>query len=141
MDIATAITAMPNAAPLAGLPQAWHWGEASGFECAAALSASGTLLFQHSLGSWDEGLVTAVLAYARAHETDLVVTPDRPFALAEGFAYPGRDFDVVGAIGPAAHEEHRQDGALHEATRAVFPTYRFSRLTWTVLCGGIAARW
>ncbi|HEU5331420.1 MAG TPA: hypothetical protein VFU73_01610 [Actinocrinis sp.] len=125
MDLAAAITAMPNAAPLAGPAQAWHWAKVPGFDFAAALSSDGKHLFQlYALDSYDEGLVTAVLVFAREHEAELIAAPDRPLALAEGFAPAGSGFDMVAAVGPGVHKYHEKDGPLHEATRAVFPAYR-----------------
>jgi len=125
MDLAAAITAMPDAAPLAGLPEAWHWAKAPGFDLAAALSTDGEHLFQlAALRSYDEGLVTAAFAFARQHEPELIAPPDQPLALAEGFAYPGRGFDIVVVVGPGVHKFHEKDGPLHEATRSLFPAYR-----------------
>lgn len=125
MDLAAVITAMPNAAPLTGLAQAWHWAKVPGFDFAAALSTDGKHLFQlYALDSYDEDLVTAALAFARQHEAELIAPPERPLALAEGFAAPGRGFDMVAAVGPGVHKYHEKDGPLHEATRAVFPAYR-----------------
>ena len=125
MDLAAVITAMPNATPLAGLPEAWHWAKVPGFDFAAAPSADGKHLFQlYALDSYDEGLVTAVLDFARRHEAELIVPPERPLALAEGFTHPASGFDMVAAVGPGVHKYHEKDGPLHEATRAVFPAYR-----------------
>src|SRR5262245_28922106 len=125
MDIPTVITAMPNAAPLAGLPDAWHWAQVPGFDFAAALSTDGRHLFQlYAHRCYDEDLVTAVLAFARHHESDLIAPPAQPLALAEGFAHPGRGFDMVVTVGPGVHKYHAEDGPLHEVTRAVFPAYR-----------------
>ena len=125
MILSAVITAMPGVAPLAGLPEAWHWAEVPGFDFAAALSGGGKYLFQlFARRSYDEALVTAALAFARQHESALIAPPERPLVLAEGFAHPGRGFDMVVAIGPRVHEYHDEDPSLHEATRAVFPAYR-----------------
>lgn len=125
MDLAAVITSMPNAAPLAGLPEAWHWAKVPGFDFAAALSSDGKHLFQlYALDSYDEDLVTAALAFARQHEAELIGPTDRPLALAEGFAHPPRGFDMVAAVGPGIHKYHEKDGPVHAATRAVFPAYR-----------------
>ncbi|MGH6655210.1 MAG: hypothetical protein ACRDVE_08390, partial [Actinocrinis sp.] len=125
MDLAAVISAMPNAAPLAGLPQAWHWDKAPGFDLAAALSSDGKYLFQlAALRSYDAGLVADALAFARQHESELILSPDRPLALAEGFAHPGRSFDMVVAVGPGVHKFHEKDGQLHDVTRSVFAAYR-----------------
>jgi len=125
MDLAAVIAAMPNAAPLAGLPDAWHWTRVPGFDFAAALSSDGKHLFQlFALRSYDEDLATAVLAFARQHEADLIAPPDQPLALAEGFAHPGRGFDMVATVGPGVHKYHAEDGPVHQVTRAVFPIYR-----------------
>ncbi|MGH6656356.1 MAG: hypothetical protein ACRDVE_14270 [Actinocrinis sp.] len=125
MDLAAVFTAMPNAAPLAGLSEAWHWAEVPGFDFTAALSSDGRHVFEFfALRSYDEGLAVSVLAFARQHESELIAVPDRPLVLAEGFAYPGRGFDMVAAIGPGVHENHDEDGPLHAVTRVVFPVYR-----------------
>jgi hypothetical protein len=125
MDLAAVIAAMPNAEPLAGLPDAWHWAKVPGFDVAAALSSDGTHLFQlYAHDCYDEDLVTAVLAFARQHEAELIAPPARPLALAEGFAHPGRGFDMVVDVGPGIHKYHAEDGPVHEVTRAVFPAYR-----------------
>ncbi|MGH3417290.1 MAG: hypothetical protein ACRDSS_12545 [Actinocrinis sp.] len=125
MDLAKMVTGMPNATPLAGLPEAWHWAEVPGFDFAAALSSDGKHLFQlYALRSYDEGLVTAVLGFARQHESALILSLDRPLALAEGFAHPGRGFDMVAALGPGVHKYHAAHGPAHEATRAIAPAYR-----------------
>jgi hypothetical protein len=125
MDLATVVTAMPNATPLPGLPEAWHWAKVPGFDFGTALSGDGKHLLQLiALRSYDEDLVTAVLAFARRHESELIGPPDQPLALVEGFAYPGRGFDTVVAVGPGVHKFHEKDGPLHELTRSVFPAYR-----------------
>ncbi len=125
MDLAGTIAAMPNAEPLAGLPDAWHWAKVPGFDFAAALSGDGKHLFQlYALDCYDEGLVTDVLAFAREHEAELILPPDRPLALAEGFAHAGRGFDMVAAVGPGVHKYHKGDSEMHEATRAIAPAYR-----------------
>jgi hypothetical protein len=125
MDLAAVITAMPNAAPLVGLPEAWHWAKVPGFDFAAALSSDRRHLFQlFALDSYDEDLVTAVLAFARQREAEMIAPPAQPLALAEGFAHPGRGFDMVVDVGPGVHKYHAEDGPLHEVTRAVFPAYR-----------------
>jgi hypothetical protein len=125
MDLAAAITAMPNATPLAGLSAAWHWAKAPGFDFAAALSGDGKHLFQlYALRSYDEDLVTCALAFARQHEAALILPPDRPLALVEGFAYHGRGFDMLAAVGPGVHKYNDKDAPVHQATRAVFPAYR-----------------
>ncbi len=125
MDLAGVITAMPNAAPLAGLPEAWHWAEVPGFDFAAAPSGDGKHLFQlFALRSYDEDLATAVLAFAREHGAELIGPPDQPLALVEGFEHPGHGFDMVAAVGPGIHKYHAADAPLHEATRSVFAAYR-----------------
>src|ERR1700753_3132290 len=104
VDLAANFSAMPNASPLAGLSGAWHWAKVPGLDFAAALSADGEHAFQcFALRTYDEGLVTAVLAFARRHEDELLAPPDRPLVVAEGFTHEGFEFDTVVAFGPLLH--------------------------------------
>jgi hypothetical protein len=115
---------MPNVEPLAGLPNAWHWASAPGFDSAAALAADGERAFRlYALDSYDEGLVTAALSFARDHHGELAVL-GKPLTLAEGFTHPGFGFDMVAAKGPGLHEYHQEDPLVHAATWAVCPAFR-----------------
>lgn len=125
MDLASTFSAMPNASRLDGLSEAWHWSTAPGFDSAAALSSDGKHAFQcYALDSYDEGLVTAVLSFAREHDGEVIAPPERPLVVVEGFTHPGYRFDTVVAFGPAVHKYHDQDPDVHLATRAVQPAYR-----------------
>src|SRR5690349_15589737 len=125
VELASTFEAMPNAGRLDDLSEAWHWWTAPGFDFAAALSQDGKHVFQcYALESYDEGLVAAVLSFAREHENELVAAPDRPLVVAEGFAHPGYTFDTVVAFGPTVHKYHEDNRELHQATRAVQPAYR-----------------
>jgi hypothetical protein len=125
VDLAAAFSAMPDATPLAALPDAWHWALAPGLDFTAALSRDREHVFQcFALRSHDADLVAAVLSFARAHEDPVLTPPDRPLGLAAGFAHPGSWFDAVVTFGPALHRHQEQEPELHEAIRAVQPAYR-----------------
>lgn len=125
MDLAATFSAMPDATPSTALPDAWHWALAPGLDFTAALSQDREHAFQcFALRSYDADLVAAVLSFARAHEDIVLSPPDRPLAVAEGFAHPGFGFDTVVSFGPALHRHQEQEPELHEAIRAVQPAYR-----------------
>ena len=46
MDLAATFAAMPNAAPLEGVPDAWTWSHAPKFGFGAVLSGDGEHAFQ-----------------------------------------------------------------------------------------------
>jgi hypothetical protein len=121
VDLAATFAAKPNASPLAGLPDAWHWSLARGLDFAATLSQDGTHVFQCFAlhGCYDERLVTDVLAFARAHE--MLASP---LVVVEGFTSPDRAFDTVVAFGPTVHRHHEDNPELRQAIRAVQPAYR-----------------
>jgi hypothetical protein len=123
VDLAAVFASAPKATPLDSLPDAWRWGLAPKLDFAAALSTDRKHAFQlFALRTYDEGLVVAVLSFAREHESELVAPPEQPLTLAEGFSHPSHQFDVVVTIGPSVHKY--QEGEAHERTRAVFPAYR-----------------
>jgi hypothetical protein len=125
VDLASTFSGMPGAGPLAGLSEAWHWAMAPGLDFGVALSADGEHVLQcFALRSYDEGLVTAVLSFAREHADVLVAPPERPLVMAEGFAHPGYRFDTVVAFGPGLHRHHADTPEVHQAIRAVQPAFR-----------------
>ena len=125
VDLASTFSAMPNVSRLDALAEAWHWAMAPGFDFAAALSQDGKHAFQcYALDSYDEGLVAAVMSFAREHEGELIASPDRPLVVVEGFAHPGYALDTVVAFGPAVHKYHADNPELQKATRAVQPAFR-----------------
>ena len=125
MDLASIFSTMPNTSRLDALPEAWHWSDTPGFDFVATVSGDGKHVFQsHELDSYDEELAVAVLAFARAHDEELVGLRERPLLVIEGFAQPGRVFDILVALGPTVHGYHKDNAELHAATRAVFPAYR-----------------
>jgi len=114
---------MPNAVALGGLPDAWRWAIAPGFDSCAAVYAGGTRAFQvYALDSYDEGLAVALLSFARAHSSAL--TTDAPLTLVEGFSHPGYEFDAVAAAAPSLHRWYPDDAEMNDAVRAVVPVYR-----------------
>jgi hypothetical protein len=125
VDLASTFSGMPGASPLAGLSEAWHWAMAPGLDFGAALTGDGKNALQcFALRSYDEGLVTAVLSFAREHADVLVAPPERPLVVAEGFAHPGYGFDTVVAFGPGLHRHHEETPEVHQAIRAVQPAFR-----------------
>lgn len=126
MDLASVFAGMPQVSPLPGLPDAWHWAMAPGFDFAAGLSADREHAFQcYALDSYDEELAVAILSFARAHGAELIAPPERPLVLVEGFAHAPYGFDAFVAIGPGVHKYHaKENPEAHERTRAVFPAFR-----------------
>ena len=125
MDLASTFSAIPNATPLAGLTDAWHWSLAPGFDFAAALSQERTHVFQcYALRSYDEDLARAIMSFAREHGSELIAPPERPLMIVEGFAHSPRMFDTLVAISPSIHRYHEENPELNTVTRAVFPAYR-----------------
>jgi hypothetical protein len=123
VDLASIFAAMPNAAPLDGLPEAWHWSLAPGLDYSAALS-QGYVFQANALRSYDSDLALALLSFAREH-SELIAPPERPLVVVEGFSHSPQTFDTVVAVSPRVHKHHaRENPELHEVTRAVFPAYR-----------------
>jgi hypothetical protein len=125
VDLAAMYSGLPGASALAGLSDAWYWATAPGFDSAAALSEDGEHAFEcFAVDSYDEGLVTAVLAFAREHADALLAPPDRPLVVAEGFSHPGFKFDTVVVFGPAVHTYYEETPDVHQAVRAAQPAFR-----------------
>ncbi|GAA1235382.1 hypothetical protein GCM10009665_26930 [Kitasatospora nipponensis] len=126
MDLSETLSGMPAAEALAGLPDAWHWSPNPRFHFTAALAADGKHAFQvNTLDSYDPELVTALLAYARAH-TDQLLGDPRPLVALPGFSAAGRDVDTAAVAAPRAHTYHaRENAALHALTYAVFPGWHY----------------
>ncbi|MFF3405434.1 hypothetical protein ACFYW8_04315 [Streptomyces sp. NPDC002742] len=91
MDIRAVVSGFPNAEPLPGPADAWHWSPAPGIDFAGALSADGRRLLQLSArNSYDQELAVATLEFAREHEEGIFA--GRPhLGTAGGFAAPGED--------------------------------------------------
>ncbi|CAL9489591.1 MULTISPECIES: hypothetical protein [Streptomyces] len=125
MDVRAVVTAFSGAAPLPGLPDAWHWSPAPGIDFAGALSADGKRLLQLSgRDSYDEDLAVATLRFARKHEDEMVARNSFLGAL-EGFEPPtGRRFDAVVAVAPQVHRFYRAEKPeLTEHVRLTYPAY------------------
>lgn len=123
MDLRETYAAMPGAAPLDDLPDAWHWAKAPGFDYSAALFADGGRVFQaYALDSYDEGLAVALLSFARSHSAELAI--DRPLSLAEGFSHPGYAFDAVVSVSPSLHRLYPDNAELNALVHPVVPAHR-----------------
>ncbi|GGR01996.1 hypothetical protein [Kitasatospora griseola] len=126
MDLAATLSGMPGAKALPGLPQAWHWSPNPRFHFAAALTDDQQHVLQiNTMGTYDEELVGAALAFAREHTARITDDP-RPLIPLTGFTTGYRDFDTVAVASPAAHTYHaRENQNLHQATYAVFPGWHY----------------
>jgi hypothetical protein len=124
MDLTSKVAAQPGAAPIEGLPDAWHWSRMI-FNFDAVLTPDHEhLLEMRVMGRYDATLAQAVLAFAREHSTD-ITDSGRPLMALGGFTCPGWEFDTIAAVGPGVHDNHAQDDAdLHKATWTLFPGYR-----------------
>ncbi|MET9264988.1 hypothetical protein [Amycolatopsis sp. NPDC004079] len=123
MDLRETYAAMPNAAALGDLADAWHWAKVPGFDYSAALYDGGERAFQaYALDSYDEGLAVALLSFARSHSAEL--TTDHPITVAEGFSHAGFGFDAVATASPDVHRLFPDDAEKHEAVRSLVPIYR-----------------
>ncbi|MCM2425377.1 hypothetical protein [Streptomyces sp. RKAG337] len=125
MDIREVVTGFRDAAPMAGLDDAWLWAPAPTLHFAGALSADGKRLLQlNARDSFDQDLAVATLAFARAHEEELVARNPR-FGALDGFAAPGGfRFDSVVFIAPEVHEFYGYDRPeLTPFVRLAYPAY------------------
>ncbi|WP_399946452.1 hypothetical protein ACGH52_38855 [Streptomyces sp. BBFR25] len=124
MNLGSVLSAMPGAAPVTGLASAWRWSPNPMFTFTAALSTDGRHNLQVNVrGRYDEALVAALLAHARAHD-DTFVGKGRPLVAVGGFHHDGTEFDTVGAATAEVHGYHANDNPdLSAVTYAVFPAY------------------
>ncbi|MCG7202798.1 hypothetical protein [Streptomyces arenae] len=92
---------------------------------AGALTGDGTRLLQmNQVRRLDDALAAAVLAFARAHESELIAEGCF-LTFVDGFEAPGYAFDSVAATVPEVHGHHRvQNPDLTPVTTIVFPAYR-----------------
>lgn len=122
MNPGSVLPVMPGATPVPGLEPSWRWSPNPMFTFTAVLSTDG----EHNLrvnvrGPYDEGLVTALLAHARAHDGEFVGR-GRPLAGIEGFRHPGSAFDAVGVATAEVHGYHATEHpGLSAVTHAVSP--------------------
>jgi hypothetical protein len=123
-DLTAKVSAQPGAAPIDGLPDAWHWSRMI-FNFDAILTPDHEYLLEmRVMGRYDATLARAVLKFAREHSTRIVGSGQPLVALA-GFSCPGWEFDTVAAVSSDVHDNHAQDDpALHKATYTLFPGYR-----------------
>ncbi|MDQ0404086.1 hypothetical protein ABVB69_00450 [Streptomyces sp. NPDC000349] len=124
MNPGSVLSAMLGAAPVPGLASAWRWSPNPMFTFTAALSTDGGHNLQVNVrGRYDEALVTALLAHARAHD-DTFVGQGRPLVAVGGFHHDGTQFDTVGVAAPEVHGYHATENPeLSAVTYAVFPAY------------------
>lgn len=125
MDLTPKVSAQPGAAPIEGLPDAWHWSRVI-FNFDAILTPDREhALEMRVMGRYDAALARAVLEFAREHSAEITGT-GRPLVALGGFSCPGWEFDTVAAVSPGVHDNHAQDDAdLHKATYTLFPGHRF----------------
>jgi hypothetical protein len=124
MDLTPKVAAQPGAAPIEGMPDAWHWSRLV-FNFDAVLTPDREhLLEMRVMGDYDPDLARAVLAFGR-EASARIVDGGRPLVPLNGFSCPGWEFDTVAAVGPGVHENHAADDAdLHAATWTLFPAFR-----------------
>ena len=124
MNPADIVSKFPGVTTFEEVPDAWHWSPAPGLDFVAALSPDGRHLFQvNARGTYDQGLVGALLTAARENSSSLLAD-DTLLSVLPGFQYPGRRFEVVGAARPGVHSYHEvQQPELQQVTWAVFPGY------------------
>ncbi|WP_316778974.1 hypothetical protein [Streptomyces sasae] len=73
MDLQSTVTAFPRATPIDGLDRAWSWRLNPVLNFAGALTGDGTRLLQmNQVRRHDKALALAVLAFAHAHEPELI---------------------------------------------------------------------
>ncbi|MFJ8363583.1 hypothetical protein [Streptomyces sp. NPDC093984] len=121
MDIAAKLSALPNARPLLGVWDAWERSPAPEFVLLAALSSDRRYAFRlNTKDSYDAELCRAVLEFVREREGEVIGRPEPLITLA-GFSWPGREFDVVGRVGPEAHRLFYEELDLHDVVFGVFP--------------------
>jgi len=122
------LAGLPNIKPLDGLPDAWTWTRtptAPRYSSALALSTDRAHVFEcYAHDSFDEGLARAILEFARSRESDLLAPPETLLVVAESFSHEGYLFDTVVSVSPRVHRFSEENPELHQATRAVFPSYR-----------------
>ncbi|MFD4598962.1 hypothetical protein ACFWPQ_13105 [Streptomyces sp. NPDC058464] len=125
MDLQSTVTAFPRATPIDGMAGAWTWRLNPVLNFAGALTGDGTRLLQmNQVRRHDEALARAVLAFARAHEAELIAE-GRFLTCVGGFEASGYSFDAVAAVVPGVHGHHRvQNPDLTPLTTIVFPAYR-----------------
>ncbi|MFF4112139.1 hypothetical protein [Streptomyces sp. NPDC001714] len=125
MDLQSTVTAFPRATPIDGLDRAWTWRLNPALNFAGALTGDGTRLLQmNQIRRHDDALARAVLAFARAHEPELIAE-GRFLTCVGGFEALGYAFDAVAAVVPGVHGHHRvQNPDLAPVTTIVFPAYR-----------------
>ncbi|MEV7029391.1 hypothetical protein AB0N99_04075 [Streptomyces sp. NPDC093272] len=124
MDLQSTVTAFPRATPVDGMDRAWTWRLNPVLNFAGALTGDGTRLLQmNQVRRHDDALAAAVLAFARAHESELFAE-GRFLTCVGGFGTPGYSFDAVAAVVPGVHGHHRvRSPDLTPLTTIVFPAY------------------
>lgn len=121
IDFEQAVAGFPKAEQFPGLAAAWRWYRAPRWYGALAVADDGRLAYEmRGLDSFDQGLVRAVLTFARAHQ----LSKTRVLSAAPGFRHEPFDFNVVAACTPAVHRYHLgEDDELHARVIGVFPAF------------------
>ncbi|MEU4085527.1 hypothetical protein [Streptomyces aureus] len=124
VDIKEAVAEIEAVQEEPGLPLAWRWSPLHRFVMCLAIDHDGRWAYQmNSLDVHDDGLIRAVLAFARHHQLGRGQDA-RPLTVLPGFSYGSYRFDAVAAASPAVHRfHHHRNEALNEVVSAVFPAY------------------
>ena len=127
MNIEQIVSGFAGVNRFPGLPDAWHWEVALPrlrFNYVLALTSDGRHALQVNVREgYDAALVRAVLAFALAHEREVLGAPT--LAVLPGFAAAGSAFDTVVAAVPAVSQLHAvKHPELSAVAHAVFPAYR-----------------
>ncbi|WP_371603646.1 hypothetical protein OG345_24895 [Streptomyces sp. NBC_01220] len=125
MKLENIVAGVEGAEPLLGMREAWRWSPMPRFVFSLALDSERHSAYQmNTIDHFDQGLVTAVLEFARERHLAGKVKDAAPFAVAPGFTTESHGFDVVVAVPPAVHQYHfGRDNALGERVTGVFPAY------------------
>src|SRR6476646_861215 len=121
IDFERAVAGLGEVEPFPGLTGAWRWRRRPRWYGALSVAEDGGHAFEmRGLDSFDEGLVRAVLTFARAGR----FAENGYLRAVPGFRHEPFAFDVVAACGPAVHRYHQgENDDLHAAVTAVFPAF------------------
>ncbi|MFE3599996.1 hypothetical protein [Streptomyces sp. NPDC059142] len=119
VDVVADVEALP------GLRDAWRWSPMPRFVFSLAVGPGRKFAYQmNTIDHFDQGLVAAVLGFARERHLAGESKGAQPFDIARGFAVDSYGFDVVVAVPAAVHGYHfGRDNALGVRVAGVFPAY------------------
>ncbi|MCX4609674.1 hypothetical protein [Streptomyces mirabilis] len=125
MNFEDVVAGVEGAEPLPGMREAWRWSPMPRFVFSLALDSKHNSAYQmNTIDHFDQGLVTAVLEFAKERRLAGEMKDSTPFTVAPGFTTESYGFDVVVAVPPAVHQYHfGWDNALGERVTGVFPAY------------------